>query len=64
MNLKEQGIQIKTLIMRNDESVLCLHRPSRDGGTETSHRAHVGGGGSQVFDEIIMFGIRNSSYLG
>lgn len=30
MNLKEQGAQIKTLIMRNDESVLCLRFPTRD----------------------------------
>lgn len=57
MNLKEQGVQIRTLIMRNDESVLCLRCPSRDWQIETTSQ----GRDSQVFDVIIMWGIRMKS---
>lgn len=59
MNLKEKGVQIKSLITRNDESVLCQRRPTGDGWTETSHGANFLGGRSQLFDVIILFGIES-----
>lgn len=64
MNWKEQGVQIKTLIMRNDESVFCFCCPIRDHGVGMSHRTTYQGRDGQVFDLIMIWGIRISSWFG
>lgn len=54
MNWKEQGVQIRTLIMSNDESAFCFCCPIRDRRVGTSHRTTYQGRDSQVFDVIMI----------